>query len=126
MVKMKENSFEAFHGLAKSHPLLAFLTTVFLCSLAGIPITGGFFAKYYMINAVLIAGAGIWLVVVAMIFASISVYYYFKLIQAMYFAEGEPAIQEMGQSYKYKLLVFAILILGLGILPNVFLSYLYF
>jgi NADH:ubiquinone oxidoreductase subunit 2 (subunit N) len=44
----------------------------------------------------------------------------------MYFAEGEPAIHEMGQSYKYKLLVFAILILALGILPNVFLSYLYF
>jgi hypothetical protein len=44
----------------------------------------------------------------------------------MYFVEGEPAIQEMGQAYKYKLLVFAILILALGILPNVFLSYLYF
>jgi NADH-quinone oxidoreductase subunit N len=65
-------------------------------------------------------------VVVAILFAAISVYYYFKLIQAMYFAEGEPAIHEMGQSYKYKLLVFAILILALGILPNVFLSYLYF
>jgi hypothetical protein len=44
----------------------------------------------------------------------------------MYFAECEPAIHEMEQGYKYKLLVFAILILALGILPNVFLSYLYF
>ena len=72
------------------------------------------------------SGIGLWLVVLAILFAAVSIYYYFKLIQAMYFVEGEPAIQEMGQVYKYKLLVFAILILGLGILPNVFLSYLYF
>jgi NADH-quinone oxidoreductase subunit N len=60
------------------------------------------------------------------LFAAVSVYYYFKLIQAMYFADGTPAIVEIEQGYKYKLLVFAILILALGILPNVFLSYLYF
>jgi NADH-quinone oxidoreductase subunit N len=126
LVKMKENSFEAFHGLSKTHPLLAFLTTVFLCSLAGIPITGGFFAKYYMINAVLIAGAGIWLVVVAMIFASISVYYYFKLIQAMYFIPGTPAIGELDKSYTYKLAVIAILILVLGVFPKLLFNYLYF
>jgi NADH-quinone oxidoreductase subunit N len=126
LIKMKDYSFEAFNGLAKKEPLLAGMTTLFLMSLAGIPLTGGFFAKYYMLNAAVQSGIGLWLVVVAILFAAISIYYYFKLIQAMYFAEGEPAIQEMGQSYKYKLLVFAILILGLGILPNVFLSYLYF
>jgi NADH-quinone oxidoreductase subunit N len=65
-------------------------------------------------------------VIVAILFAAVSVYYYFKLIQAMYFAEGEPAIVELEQGYKYKLLVFAILILAIGILPNLFLSYLYF
>jgi NADH-quinone oxidoreductase subunit N len=126
LIKMKDYSFEAFNGLAKKEPLLAGMTTLFLMSLAGIPLTGGFFAKYYMLNAAVQSGIGLWLVVVAILFAAISVYYYFKLIQAMYFAEGEPAIHEMGQSYKYKLLVFAILILALGILPNVFLSYLYF
>ncbi len=126
LVKMKENSFEAFHGLSKSHPFLAFLTTLFLCSLAGIPLTGGFFAKYYMMNAVLVGGAGIWLVVVAMLFASISVYYYFKLIQAMYFIEGTPAIWDVDKSYTYKLLVIAILILVLGIFPNILFNYLYF
>ena len=126
LVKMKENSFEAFNGLAKSHPLLAFLTTIFLCSLAGIPLTGGFFAKYYMINAVLIAGAGIWLVLVAMVFAAISVYYYFKIIQAMYFKEGEAAISELPTNYQYKLTVVAILLLILGVFPNLLFNYLYF
>lgn len=126
LIKMKEYSFEAFNGLAKKEPLLAGMTTVFLLSLAGIPLTGGFFAKYYMLNAAVQSGLGLWLVIVAIVFAAVSVYYYFKLIQAMYFAEGAPAINEIAPGYKYKLLVFAILILGLGILPNVFLSYLYF
>jgi NADH-quinone oxidoreductase subunit N len=72
------------------------------------------------------SGVGLWLIVLAILFAAISIYYYFKLIQAMYFVEGEPAIQVLEQGYKYKLLVFAILVLGLGILPNIFLSYLYF
>ncbi len=126
LVKMKEYSFEAFNGLAKKEPLLAGMTTIFLLSLAGIPLTGGFFAKYFMLNAAVKSGVGIWLVLVAILFAAVSVYYYFKVIQAMYFADGEPAIQEIEQGYKYKLLVFVLLIVGIGILPNLFLSYLYF
>jgi NADH-quinone oxidoreductase subunit N len=126
LIKMKDYSFEAFNGLAKKEPMIAGLTTIFLLSLAGIPLTGGFFAKYYMLNAAVKSGSGLWLVIVAILFAAVSVYYYFKLIQAMYFAEGEPAIVELEQGYKYKLLVFAILILAIGILPNLFLSYLYF
>lgn len=126
LIKMKDYSFEAFNGLGKKEPMIAGLTTIFLLSLAGIPLTGGFFAKYYMLNAAVKSGAGLWLVLVAILFAAVSVYYYFKLIQAMYFADGEPAIVEIEQGYKYKLLVFAILILAIGILPNVFLSYLYF
>ena len=126
LVKMKENSFEAFNGLGKAHPLLAFTTTVFLFSLAGIPLTGGFFAKYYMLNNLLKAGAGLWLILVAVIFAAISIYYYFKIIQAMYFTAGEPAIGPMPKNYKYQLLVLAIVLLVLGVLPNLLLNYLYF
>ncbi|MEY3538622.1 MAG: hypothetical protein RL188_39 [Bacteroidota bacterium] len=126
LIKMKEYSFEAFNGLAKKEPMVAAITTIFLLSLAGIPLTGGFFAKYYMLNAAVQSGLGLWLVLVAILFAAVSVYYYFKLIQAMYFAEGDPAIEPLDKGYQYKLLVFAVLILALGILPNVFLSYLYF
>ena len=126
LVKMKENSFEAFNGLAKTEPLLAFATTVFLFSLAGIPLTGGFFAKYYMLAALLKAGAGLWLVIVAVVFAAISIYYYFKIIQAMYFTAGEPAIHLVSKNYQYQLLALAILLLVLGIFPNLLLNYLYF
>ncbi len=126
LIKMKEYSFDAFNGLAKKEPFLAGMTTVFLLSLAGIPLTGGFFAKYYMLNAAIQSGLGMWLIILAILFAAVSLYYYFKLIQAMYFVEGEPAVNEIATGYKYKLLIFAVLILVLGILPNVFLSYLYF
>ena len=126
LIKMKDYSFEAFNGLSKTHPLLAFVTTIFLLSLAGIPLTGGFFAKYYMLNAILSAGAGLWVVIIAVIFAAISVYYYFKVIQAMYFIQGTPAIKELPTTYTYKLLVLAIILLVLGVFPNLLFNYLYF
>ena len=126
LVKMKDYGFEAFNGLSKTHPLLAFVTTIFLLSLAGIPLTGGFFAKYYMLNAILSAGAGLWVVIIAVIFAAISVYYYFKVIQAMYFIQGTPAIKELPSTYTYKLLVLAIILLVLGVFPNLLFNYLYF
>ena len=126
LIKMKENSFEAFHGLAKSNPLLAFVTTIFLFSLAGIPLTGGFFAKYYMLNALYAAGAGLWLIIIAILFAAVSVYYYFKLVQAMYFNSGEPNMYEVPKKYTYTLLVMAILLLILGVFPSLVFNYLYF
>lgn len=126
LVKMKDYSFEAFNGLSKTNPLLAFVTTIFLLSLAGIPLTGGFFAKYYMLNAILTAGAGLWVVILAILFAAISVYYYFKVIQAMYFVPGTPAIKELPKTYTFKLLVLAIILLVLGVLPNLLFNYLYF
>jgi NADH-quinone oxidoreductase subunit N len=126
LVKMKDYSFEAFNGLSKTNPLLALVTTIFLLSLAGIPLTGGFFAKYYMLNAILTAGAGLWVVIIAILFAAISVYYYFKVIQAMYFVQGTPAIKELPRTYTYKLLVLAIILLVLGVFPNLLFNYLYF
>jgi NADH-quinone oxidoreductase subunit N len=126
LVKMKEHSFEAFNGLGKSQPMIAFTTTIFLCSLAGIPITGGFFAKYYMLNALYVSGAGLWLLITAILFAAISVFYYFKLIQAMYFSAGEPAMNEIDKTYQYKLLLIAIILLVIGVLPSVLFNYLYF
>ena len=126
LIKMKENSFEAFNGLAKTHPLLAFVTTIFLFSLAGIPLTGGFFAKYYMLNALYAAGASLWLIIIAILFAAVSVFYYFKLVQAMYFVSGEPTINEVPKKYTYALLLIAILLLILGVFPSIVFNYLYF
>src|SRR5580704_19023858 len=49
LMRMKDYTFEGFNGLARKEPVLAATVTIFLLSLAGIPLTGGFFAKYYML-----------------------------------------------------------------------------
>jgi len=56
LIKMKDYTFDGYNGLAKSEPVLAFTNTIFLLSLAGIPLTAGFFAKYYMLASVVKAG----------------------------------------------------------------------
>jgi NADH-quinone oxidoreductase subunit N len=118
LIRMKDYTFEGFNGLAKHQPLLAGVMVVFLFSLAGIPLTGGFFAKYYMLLAAIRNGAMSWLVILAVLCAAVSVYYYFRVIQAMYFKEGnDPGIQ-VSEGFKAVLLVTAILIVVLGIHPD--------
>jgi NADH-quinone oxidoreductase subunit N len=119
LAKLKDHSIEALNGFAKQHPVVAFSMLISLLSLAGIPLTAGFFAKYYMLLAVLKYGQLLWLALVAILSAAISVYYYFRLIQAMYFREpaAESGLQFSG-FFKVIMVVNAILILVLGIHPD--------
>lgn len=126
MTKMKDYSFDGYNGLAKTHPVLAATNTIFLLSLAGIPLTAGFLAKYYMIASVIRTGTYTWLVVAAVMFAAISVYYYFKLIQAMYFKTGEPIVATITPTFKYLLLSIAIIIIAIGAYPQLLFSLFYF
>jgi NADH-quinone oxidoreductase subunit N len=126
LIKMKDYTFDGFNGLAKSQPVLALATTICLLSLSGIPLTAGFFAKYYMLASVVKAGGALWLVIVAVLFAAVSVYYYFRVIQAMYFKEGEPEIAATGNGFKSGMLLLAGLIILFGLFPSLVLSWFYF
>lgn len=127
LVKMKDYTFDGFNGLAAKQPLIAASVAVFVLSLAGIPLTAGFFAKYFMLASAIKSGAGVWLLVVAVIFAAVSVYYYFRLIQAMYFKEGEAEMFEQPtSSFKGMLALFAVLLIVLGVAPSLLFNYLYF
>jgi NADH-quinone oxidoreductase subunit N len=126
LVKMQDYTFDGFNGLAKSQPVLALCTTICLLSLAGIPLTAGFFAKYYMLASVVKAGGALWLVIVAVLFAAVSVYYYFRVIQAMYFREGNAATEPISNGFKYGLLLVAALIILFGIFPTMVLNWFYF
>ncbi len=126
LIKMKDYTFEGYNGLAKTQPQLAFANTVFLLSLSGIPLTLGFFAKFYMLAAVVKTGNYMWLVIIAVLFAAISVYYYFRLIQAMYFKEGTPETEEILPSFKAGVLLLAALIILFGIFPQIILNWFYF
>ena len=126
LVKMKDYTFEGFNGFAKHQPLLAGVAVIFLLSLAGIPLTAGFLAKFYMINAVINSGGFLWLVILAVLMAAISVYYYFRVIQAMYFKEGEAQSIEVSTSFKWVISLVAALIILLGVFPQLLFSWFYF
>lgn len=127
LIKMKDYTYDGFNGLAKKQPVLAFGATVCLLSLAGIPSTAGFFAKYYMLAATIKEGGAFWLVIVAVLFAAVSAYYYFRVIQAMYFKDGDAETHgPISNGFKYALLLLSALIVLVGIMPSVVLNWLYF
>lgn len=129
LAKMTDYTFEGFNGLAKREPLVAGSLTIFLLSLAGIPLTAGFLAKFYMLKAALATPNSLWLVIFAVLMAAVSVYYYFRVIQAMYFkdaAEKENTLVPFSASFKWALLGLAVVIILLGLFPNFLLNWLYF
>ena len=126
LIKMKDYTLDGFNGLAKTEPVLALTTTICLLSLSGIPLTAGFFAKYYMLASVVKTGTGLWLVIVAVLFAAVSVYYYFRVIQAMYFREGVAETIEITSGFKAGMVFVAGLIILIGVLPSLLLNYFYF
>ena len=127
LIKMNDYTFEGFNGFAKHQPLLAATTTIFLLSLAGIPLTGGFIAKFYMLKATMANGKNLGLVIFAVLMAAVSVYYYFRVIQAMYFKEGDEKNSiEVTSSFKWTLVLLAAFVILLGIFPNLLLYWFYF
>src|SRR6185369_15887555 len=126
LIKLKDYIFDGFNALAKQQPLVAVLTTIFLLSLAGIPLTAGFLSKFYMLKAATVTGKYLWLVIFAVLMAVVSVYYYFRVIQAMYFKDGDGQAIEVSSAFKLTLTLVAALIILLGIFPNLIINWLYF
>jgi NADH-quinone oxidoreductase subunit N len=126
LTKMNDYTFEGFNGFAKQQPVIAATLVTFLLSLAGIPLTGGFLAKFYMLRAT-INGGSIWLAVFAVLMAAVSVYYYFRLIQAMYFKEGNGGAGiKLSSSFKFTMITIAAVTILLGVFPNLLINWLYF
>ena len=84
-------SVDDYAGLGRQSPVLAGALTVFLISLIGIPITGGFFAKFYVFSAALQSNLVI-LTVIGVINSAIGAYYYLRLIVAMYMREPQEEV----------------------------------
>ncbi len=82
---------DSFNGLAKRNPYLAFCMGISLLSLAGIPPLAGFFGKYYLFTVAFQSGY-VWLVLVAVVTSLIGIYYYFRIIIAMYLKSTEKGV----------------------------------
>lgn len=80
----KTNKIEDYSGLVYKRPLLTASFTICLLSLAGIPITAGFFAKFYIFQSAILGGSEyLWLIIIALINSAISLYYYLYVIKVM-------------------------------------------
>ncbi len=129
LIKMKDYTIDGFNGLGKQQPLLAVTAMVFLLSLTGIPLTAGFQAKFFMLMAAVQNGHHIWLVIFAVLCAAISAYYYFRIIQAMFFKDSADDVvltEDVTSPFKILLVITAVLIIVLGIFPNFLTNWLYF
>lgn len=122
--KMKnETSFEAFNGLGKAQPLLATATGISLLSMAGIPLTAGFVAKFSLFTqAMQEPYIGLALVFVAVVGSALSIAYYLKLIIAMFFHKESTFKNTDQASITFQLLAIFIVIalLVLGVYPDFF------
>ncbi|MEW6469037.1 MAG: NADH-quinone oxidoreductase subunit N [Bacteroidota bacterium] len=114
--------FDAFNGLGRSNPILAFVMTCSMLSLAGIPPMAGFFAKYYIFSSALDSGyTGI--VIIAVIASLVSVYYYLRVIIAMYFRESREGLTiELSLLHQVLMIIVTALIIALGIFPDLIIS----
>jgi NADH-quinone oxidoreductase subunit N len=112
---------EDYKGLAAERPVLAACFTVFFLSLAGFPTTAGFLGKFYIFRASMHSHL-VGLTILALLNSVVSVYYYFKIIVAMYMHEGKTATSEVILPWPVRAAL-TISILGifwLGLLPNGF------
>jgi NADH-quinone oxidoreductase subunit N len=84
-------TLQDYEGLGRRSPLLAAILTIFLLSLIGIPITGGFFAKFYVFSAALQANL-VGLVIIGVLNSAVASYYYLRLIVVMYMRDAREDV----------------------------------
>ena len=110
---------ESFAGLARARPGLAALMTIFMISLAGIPGTAGFIAKFALFSAAVDAGQ-VPLTILAVLMSVVSVYYYLRVPVLMYMREpqGEEPRMEISSGEAVVLCTCAFVVLYLGFFPN--------
>jgi NADH-quinone oxidoreductase subunit N len=114
----KGDEIADFEGLAKTHPLASALMLIFMFSLTGIPPTAGFIGKFYLFMSAVHAGHT-WLAIVAVIFSTISAYFYLRIVMLMYMREPKTEVAlATSTSTGITLAVTTLAVLLIGILPS--------
>jgi NADH-quinone oxidoreductase subunit N len=114
-------TYEDLAGIGRRHPAAALSFSLFLLSLAGIPPTAGFFAKWFLFRNAMDSGFYA-LTIIAFMNSVIGAYYYLRVMVSMYMREpaaGAPVAVPMRSGYvTAALLVSAVLVLALGLVPG--------
>lgn len=108
---------DGYRGLSSRAPLVAWAMVIFLVSLAGIPPFAGFFGKWILFTAVLEQGY-YWLALVGLLNSVISLYYYARIVKAMFFEEAD----EETDSVSFSTSTFALL--SVFVIPTIFIGFL--
>lgn len=111
------DQYDAFNGLAKQNPLLAFVLTVSMMSLSGIPLTAGFWGKFMVFSSAADRGI-IWITVIAILMSVISIYYYFRVIMASYLKDGDLGEIRIAPFFKTIIVIATFLTILFGLAPN--------
>jgi len=123
--KTKNEEYSSFNGLAKQNPFLAIVMTIAMLSLAGIPLTAGFLGKLWIFISAFERGL-YWVMVLAALMSAVGLYYYFRVIIAMYLKEPHDRKQdtkiEVTTPYIFALLLTTLLTVLFGLVPNLFLG----
>jgi NADH-quinone oxidoreductase subunit N len=117
-------SIEDYAGLGRRSPLLAATLTIFLLSLIGIPITGGFFAKFYVFSAAVQANL-VGLTIIGVLNSAIGAYYYLRIIVVMYMrdARDDAPVAPVPFGVGAALAITVATTIYLGVLPGRILEY---
>ncbi|THK39474.1 NADH-quinone oxidoreductase subunit N [Ensifer sp. MPMI2T] len=112
-----------YAGFARSHPGLALLMLLYLFSLAGIPPTAGFFAKFYVLVALVERGF-VLLAVIAVLLSAVAAYFYIRIVMVIYMREPERAFEPALTPMVRATLAFTALgTIGIGLFPAWFLGF---
>ena len=112
------DTLDAFKGLNQRSPWLAFMMLLLMFSMAGIPPTAGFYAKFSVLEAIVNTGH-IELAVIAVLFSLIGAYYYLRIVKLMYFDAPESHEPIRIRPDSGVLITFnGLAVLALGIMPG--------
>ena len=118
-------SIDDFAGLAQRQPGMAAMLTIFLLSLIGVPLTGGFFGKFYIFKAALDAKL-VWLTVLGLLNSAVAAYYYLRILVVMYMREPGESVETLppaGALLQIAVYGSAVGTLLLGIFPSLVLDF---
>ena len=112
-------TLEDYAGLGRRSPWLAATLTFFLMSLMGIPITGGFFAKFYVLSAALHANL-VGLTIIGVLNSAVGAYYYLRIVVMMYMREprAEVPLTRVPAAAGLAMAVCVLATLYLGVFPG--------
>lgn len=105
-----------FAGLGRKYPWLALAMMIFMLSFTGVPLTLGFWGKFFLFRTAILGGYTS-LAIIGLVTSVISAYYYLKVVVIMYMHSGEPAAVE-DVWVRFTAIVTAVAVLIFGIIPG--------